>query len=133
MFKIGEKVICVNAPHNWYSVGDTHVILSEPFQAYCTEEEKYYTAYNIEHFSQYKDVWIDGRDFVSVEQKNEVPNYAAAFNAWMDDYVNNPQAYENSHDSAVRHLKEKLNGEEPSYGEVCAEVLVNYLNKLESK
>lgn len=61
------------------------------------------------------------------------PNYAAAFNAWMDDYVNNPQAYENSHDSAVRHLKEKLNGEEPSYGEVCAEVLVNYLNKLESK
>lgn len=66
-----------------------------------------------------------------VEQQK--PNYAAAFNAWMDDYVNNPQAYENSHDSAVRHLKEKLNGEEPSYGEVCAEVLVNYLNKLESK
>lgn len=66
-----------------------------------------------------------------VEQQK--PNYAAAFNAWMSDYVNNPQAYENSHDSAVRHLKEKLNGEEPSYGEVCAEVLVNYLNKLESK
>ena len=69
--------------------------------------------------------------------RTEVPekelNYAAAFNAWMDDYVNNPQVYENSHDSAVRHLKEKLNGEEPSYGEVCAEVLVNYLNKLESK
>ena len=58
-------------------------------------------------------------------------NYAAAFNAWMDDYMNNPQAYEDSHDSAVRHLKEKLNGEEPSYGAVCAEVLVNYLNKLE--
>lgn len=52
---------------------------------------------------------------------------------WMDDYMNNPQAYEDSHDSAVRHLKEKLNGEEPSYGAVCAEVLVKYLNKLESK
>lgn len=59
------------------------------------------------------------------------PNYAAAFNMWMDDYMNAPQAYEDSHDSAVRHLKEKLNGEEPSYGAVCAEVLVNYLNKLE--
>ena len=52
---------------------------------------------------------------------------------WMNDYLNDPQAYENSHDTAVRHLKEKLNGEEPSYGAVCAEVLVNYLNKLESK
>lgn len=55
----------------------------------------------------------------------------AAFNMWMSDYCNNPQAYEDSHDSAVRHLKEKLNGEKPSYGAVCAEVLVNYLNKLE--
>lgn len=61
------------------------------------------------------------------------PNYAAAFNMWLEDYMNNPQAYEDSHDSAVRHLKEKLNGEEPSYGAVCAEVLVGYLNKLESK
>lgn len=61
------------------------------------------------------------------------PNYAAAFNMWMSDYMSDPQAYEDSHDSAVRHLKEKLNGEEPSYGAVCAEVLVNYLNKLESK
>jgi len=64
---------------------------------------------------------------------NQAPDYAAAFNAWMNDYISDPQAYENSHDSAVRHLKEKLNGEEPSYGEICAEVLVNYLNKLESK
>lgn len=60
-------------------------------------------------------------------------NYAAAFNMWMDAYMNDPQSYEDSHDSAVRHLKEKLNGEDPSYGAVCAEVLVNYLNKLESK
>ena len=58
------------------------------------------------------------------------PNYAAAFNMWMNDYMNNPQAYEGSHDSAVRHLKEKLNGEEPSYGAVCAEVLIKYLEKV---
>lgn len=72
-------------------------------------------------------------DALNGTAKKAEPNYAAAFNMWMDDYMNNPQAYEDSHDSAVRHLKEKLNGEEPSYGAVCAEVLVNYLNKLESK
>ena len=64
-----------------------------------------------------------------IEEVKE-PNYAAAFNMWMDAYMNNPQAYEDSHDSAVRHLKEKLNGEEPSYGAVCAEVLIKYLEKV---
>jgi hypothetical protein len=61
------------------------------------------------------------------------PNYAAAFNAWMNDYISDPQAYESSHDSAVRHLKEKLNGEEPSYGMIAEQMLIEYLNKLESK
>lgn len=67
----------------------------------------------------------------AVEQQKT--NYAAAFNAWMDDYVNNPQAYESVYDTAMRHVSEKLGGHEASYGEVCAAVLVNYLNKLESK
>lgn len=58
------------------------------------------------------------------------PDYAAAFNMWMNDYMSDPQAYEDSHDSAVRHLKENLNGEEPSYGAVCAEVLIKYLEKV---
>ena len=77
----------------------------------------------------------DGNFFELIQKEKfvKVPNYEAAFNMWMDDYMNDPQAYEDSHDSAVRHLKEKLNGEDPSYGAVCAEVLVNYLNKLESK
>jgi len=65
------------------------------------------------------------------EVPETTPNYAAAFNAWMDDYVNNPQAYESIYDTAMRHVSEKLGGYEASYGEVCAEVLVNYLNKLE--
>lgn len=60
-------------------------------------------------------------------------NYAAAFNMWMGDYINNPQAYEDSHDSAVRHLKEKLNGEEPSYGAVCQEILIKYLEEVQEK
>lgn len=66
---------------------------------------------------------------VEEEIPETTPNYAAAFNMWMSDYMNNPQAYEDSHDSAVRHLKEKLNGEEPSYGAVCQEVLIKYLEK----
>ena len=83
-------------------------------------------------------VGIDGQywnasRFVLFNEGYNKEDFAAAFNAWMDDYMNNPQAYEDSHDSAVRHLKEKLNGQEPSYGAVCAEVLVKYLNKLESK
>lgn len=71
-------------------------------------------------------------EIVADEQPKQelAPHYAAAFNMWMDDYMNNPQAYEDSHDSAVRHLKEKLNGEEPSYGAVCQEVLIKYLEKV---
>ena len=65
-----------------------------------------------------------------VIEEVKVPNYAAAFNMWMDSYMNDPQAYEDSHDSAVRHLKEKLNGEEPSYGAVCQEILIKYLEKV---
>lgn len=67
---------------------------------------------------------------LTVESFIKNHNYAAAFNMWMDDYMNNPQAYEDSHDSAVRHLKEKLNGEDPSYGSVCQEILIKYLEKV---
>jgi hypothetical protein len=56
-----------------------------------------------------------------------------AFNMWQDSYMSNPQAYEDSQTVAIRHLTEKLNGEEPSYGQVAAEMLIEYLNKLESK
>lgn len=73
---------------------------------------------------------VSGFRVVDPTEVQQKPNYAAAFNAWMDDYMNNPQAYEDSHDSAVRHLKEKLNGEEPSYGAVCQEVLIKYLEKV---
>lgn len=71
-------------------------------------------------------------EIVADEQPKQelAPHYAPAFNMWMDDYMNNPQAYEDSHDSAVRHLKEKLNGEEPSYGLVCQEILIKYLEKV---
>jgi hypothetical protein len=71
---------------------------------------------------------------VVVEEKESVSNvqehYAAAFNAWMNDYTNNPQAFEDSHTTAIRHLTEKLNGEEPSYGQLSAELFQDYLNKV---
>lgn len=57
-------------------------------------------------------------------------DYAAAFNMWQDDFVNNPQAFEDSHTTAIRHLTEKLNGEEPSYGMVCSVLFQEYLNKV---
>jgi len=60
----------------------------------------------------------------------QVPDYAAAFNMWQDDFINNPQAYEDSQTVAIRHLTEKLNGEEPSYGQIAAQMLIEYLEKV---
>lgn len=134
-FKIGDEIVCVKCSGtNWYSIGDVHVISSDPISAWDEETCEDYIGYNILAFAD-NHVWIDSRDFDLIVEEPAFAqcDYAAAFNMWMDDYMNNPQAYEDSHDSAVRHLKEKLNGEEPSYGAVCAEVLVKYLNKLESK
>lgn len=57
------------------------------------------------------------------------PNYAAAFNMWMDEYINSPQDFEDSYSTALNHVSEKLLGEEPSYGAVAAEQFKQYLNK----
>lgn len=59
--------------------------------------------------------------------------FAAAFNAWVEDYIHNPQGYEDSYETAMRHVSEKLKGEEASYGQVAAEVFQSYLDKLEDK
>lgn len=53
--------------------------------------------------------------------------FAKAFNNWMDDYINNPAEYKEIFDSAVQHLLEKTQGEEPSYGQACAELFSKYL------
>jgi hypothetical protein len=76
--------------------------------------------------------------FRVVEENLEVStdNYAAAFNMWMDEYVNAPQSFEDSYTTALNHVSEKLLGEEPSYGAVAAEQFKEYLNRvsqLESK
>lgn len=116
MFKVGDKVVCVKGYRDDLIEGSVGII--EQLSTIETLKLGGTDAYS----------WWDISRFQLVQP---TPNYAAAFNMWMSDYMSDPQAYEDSHDSAVRHLKEKLNGEEPSYGAICAEVLVNYLNKLE--
>ena len=54
--------------------------------------------------------------------------FAKAFNNWMDDYTKNPLAYKSTADAAIKHLREKLDGREPSYGEECAAVFRAYLS-----
>lgn len=116
--KVGDKVVCVSGYRDHIKEGFIGTI--EEISSINTLRLVGYGVYD----------WWDCTRFKVI---HEQPNYAAAFNAWMDDYMNNPQAYENSHESAVRHLKEKLNGEEPSYGQIAAQMLIEYLNKLESK
>lgn len=53
--------------------------------------------------------------------------YAAAFNQWMDDYVNNPEQFDSVTHVALEHLKQKLAGREPTYGETSAATFEAYL------
>ena len=62
----------------------------------------------------------------------EFSTAAAAFNRWMDDYTKNPEAYESTRITAMRHLNEKLEGQAPSYGEDCAAVFFEYLSNVDS-
>jgi hypothetical protein len=54
---------------------------------------------------------------------------ADAFNAWMDDYVHDPEAFNGTTVSALHHVREKLDGQEPSYGAQCAAILQSYMDK----
>jgi hypothetical protein len=56
-------------------------------------------------------------------------NLAAAFNAWMDDYVNRPDSFADTKAAAMQHLSERLDGREPSYGQECAAILNEYLSR----
>lgn len=56
--------------------------------------------------------------------------YAAAFNAWMDDYVNNPEKFESTTKSALDHLRERMDGRPPTYGETSAATFEAYLSQV---
>lgn len=53
--------------------------------------------------------------------------WASAFNKWMDDYTNDPKAFEEIESAALRHLREQLDGRDPSYGESAAATFAEYL------
>lgn len=80
--------------------------------------------------------WNASRFVLMVESSPEVftqEKFAQAFNMWQDDFCNNPQAYELAGNTAMRHLKEKLDGKEPSYGAVAAQIFQQYLTTLENQ
>lgn len=52
---------------------------------------------------------------------------AAAFNTWMDEYVNHPERFSDTTADALKHLRERTDGREPTYGEVSAATLKAYL------
>lgn len=53
--------------------------------------------------------------------------FAAAFNQWMDDFVNNPDKFKSVTESALEHLRERLAGRAPTYGESSAATFEAYL------
>jgi hypothetical protein len=55
---------------------------------------------------------------------------ARAFNAWMDEYVNHPERFSSTTEDALRHLRERVEGRAPTYGEVSAATLRAYLNRM---
>lgn len=124
MFKTGDKVLRIKSDWDVVRVGGLYIVRYQETDGVYLNDLKGNTlvgCYDPNYFQL----------FVEQEQPVPVaPNYAAAFNMWQDDFCNNPRAYEDSHDSAVRHLTEKLNGEEPSYGSVCQEILIKYLEKV---
>ena len=56
-------------------------------------------------------------------------DYAKAFNAWMDDYMNDPKAFEKVETLAMKHLQERFGDVEPTYGQLCTSTLFEYLKK----
>jgi hypothetical protein len=58
--------------------------------------------------------------------------YAKAFNNWMDDYVNNPEQFESLTKTTLDHLRARLNGRAPTYGESCAVTFEAYLSQADA-
>lgn len=55
---------------------------------------------------------------------------AAAMNEWQRRYIENPEQFEQEWSSISRTLQERAEGEEPSYGAVCADYLIEIIRQL---
>jgi hypothetical protein len=54
-----------------------------------------------------------------------------AFNRWMDHFTKEPENFSDGYSDALQHLREKLDGKEPTYGQECAELIERYLEQPE--
>lgn len=45
---------------------------------------------------------------------------AKAFNAWMQNYINEPEKYDSQWEVIKDFLAARSQGKEPTYGEICA-------------
>lgn len=63
----------------------------------------------------------------------ETEKLAAAFNAWMDDYVNDPEAFKSTTAVALQHAKERKDGRELTYGQSASTTLLAYLARLDRR
>lgn len=57
---------------------------------------------------------------------------AQAFNAWQDDYLNNPDKFEQMATTIQRHLAERAEGVEPTYGEWQVATLNAYVAEVKA-
>lgn len=53
--------------------------------------------------------------------------HVSAFNRWMDDFTNDPEAFHDMTALALRHLREQNEGKELSYGQEAAATFGAYL------
>lgn len=53
---------------------------------------------------------------------------AKAFEAWLEDYIKNPESFEPEIKTIMRKLKSK--GKKCTYGNLCVETLKSYISKV---
>ena len=44
---------------------------------------------------------------------------AEHFNKWMDDYIENPEKFARDWQTVGKHVEERMEGVEPTYGDLC--------------
>lgn len=55
---------------------------------------------------------------------------AKCFNEWMRRFIEEPERFAREHESVVEFLRQENAGEEPSYGQGCAEYLTRLAGEI---
>ena len=76
------------------------------------------------------EVSIDASSIESAIKRAVVnTRWAKAFNDWMQDFVNNPEKFTSTTAGALKFLRDRSVGREPTYGEECAVCFQAYLDR----